>query len=104
VICRISHASADVVTFARAPNIESQANSFIGLPMRTHKLLTALTLVSLIAAPSVALAKAASFETPLGPPVIVHAPHLGSTRAAPYVIGSRHAALHWPALSPTNGD
>jgi hypothetical protein len=59
--------------------------------MRTHKLLTALILASLIAAPSVALAKAASFETPLQPPVIVGAPQLTSPREAPYVMGSRHA-------------
>jgi hypothetical protein len=64
--------------------------------MRTHKLLTALILARMIAEPSVALAKAASFETPLRPPIIVDAPRLASPRVAPYVMGSRHATLHWP--------
>jgi hypothetical protein len=64
--------------------------------MRIHKLLTALILARMIAAPSVALAKAASFETPLRPPIIVDAPRLASPRVAPYVMGSRHATLHWP--------
>jgi hypothetical protein len=63
--------------------------------MQTRKLLT-LILASLIAAPSAALAMAASFETPLRPPAIVHAPQLVSPRAAPYVVGSKHTRLHWP--------
>jgi len=68
--------------------------------MRTHKLLSALILASLIAAPSMALAMAASFETPLRPPVIVGAPRLASPRAAaPHVMDPRHATRHWPDAS-----
>ena len=64
--------------------------------MRTHKLLTALVLASLTTAPSVALAKAASPETPLRPHVIADAPHLASPRAATHIMGSRPGTLHWP--------
>ena len=64
--------------------------------MRTHKLLAALIFASLTTAPSVALAMAASPETPLRPPVIVDAPRLASPRAATHVMGSRHGTLYWP--------